>query len=91
MSEYSYTFNKDDLYTGQCVSIDEALAEARQEAEFYPEGDSRASFTSANMRRLSPWLKRRGSLRCCNVMRMTLRVMRRGDGWKISRRQRSNR
>lgn len=39
MIEYSYTFNKADPYTGQCASIDEALAEARQEAELYPEGD----------------------------------------------------
>ena len=39
MSEYSYAFNKADPYTGQCASIEEALAEARQEAEFYPEGD----------------------------------------------------
>ena len=39
MSEYSYAFNKDDLYTGQCDSIEMALAEARQEAEFYPERD----------------------------------------------------
>jgi len=29
MSEYKYAFNKDDLYTGECDSIDEALAEAR--------------------------------------------------------------
>ena len=34
MSEYSYTFNKSDIYSGK-----EALAEARQEAELYPEGD----------------------------------------------------
>lgn len=39
MSEYKYAFNKDDLYTGQCDSIEAALAEARQEAELYPEGD----------------------------------------------------
>ena len=39
MSEYSYTFNKTDPYTGQYASIEEALAEARQEAEIYPEGD----------------------------------------------------
>ena len=39
MSEYKYAFNKDDLYTGQCASIEEALADARQDAEFYPEGD----------------------------------------------------
>ena len=39
MIEYSYTFNKTDLYTGQYASIEEALAEARQEAELYPEGD----------------------------------------------------
>ena len=39
MSEYSYTFNKSDLYTGEYASIEEALAEARQEAELYPEGD----------------------------------------------------
>ena len=39
MSEYSYAFNKTDPYTGQYASIEEALAEARQEAEFYPEGD----------------------------------------------------
>ena len=39
MSEYSYAFKKTDLYTGQCASIEEALAEARQEAELYPEGD----------------------------------------------------
>ena len=39
MSEYKYAFNKDDLYTGQCASIEEALADARQEAAFYPEGD----------------------------------------------------
>lgn len=39
MSEYSYTFNKTDPYTGQYASIEEALAEARQEAELYPEGD----------------------------------------------------
>ena len=39
MSEYSYAFNKDDLYTGECACIEEALAEARQEAELYPEGD----------------------------------------------------
>lgn len=39
MIEYSYTFNKSELYTGEYASIDEALAEARQEAEFYPEGD----------------------------------------------------
>ncbi len=39
MSEYSYAFNKDDLYTGQCDSIEVALAEARQEVEFYPERD----------------------------------------------------
>ena len=36
---YSYTFNKSDIYTGKCASIDEALAEARQEAELYPDGD----------------------------------------------------
>ena len=28
MSEYSYTFNKSDLYTGEYASIEEALAEA---------------------------------------------------------------
>ena len=39
MSEYKYAFNKDDLYTGQCDSIEVALAEARQEVEFYPERD----------------------------------------------------
>ena len=39
MSEYSYTFNKADIYTGKYASIDEALAEARQEAELYPDGD----------------------------------------------------
>ena len=39
MSEYSYTFNKTDPYTGQYASIEEALAEARQETELYPEGD----------------------------------------------------
>lgn len=39
MSEYSYAFKKADVYAGQCASIEEALAEARQEAEFYPEGD----------------------------------------------------
>ena len=39
MSEYSYTFNKADIYTGKYASIDEALAEARQEAESYPDGD----------------------------------------------------
>ena len=39
MNEYSYTFNKSDIYTGQYASIEEALAEARQEAELYPEGD----------------------------------------------------
>ena len=39
MSEYTYAFKKPDLYTGQCASIEEALAEARQEAELYPEGD----------------------------------------------------
>jgi hypothetical protein len=39
MSKYKYAFNKADIYTGQCVSIEEALAEARQEAELYPEGD----------------------------------------------------
>ena len=39
MSEYSYTFNKSDIYTGKYASIEEALAEARQEAELYPEGD----------------------------------------------------
>lgn len=39
MSEYSYAFKKTDLYTGQCASIEEALAEAKQEAELYPEGD----------------------------------------------------
>ena len=39
MSEYSYTFNKANIYTGKYASIDEALAEARQEAELYPDGD----------------------------------------------------
>ena len=39
MIEYSYTFNKTDIYTGEYASIEEALAEARQEAELYPEGD----------------------------------------------------
>ena len=39
MSEYSYTFNKADIYTGEYASIEDALAEARQEAELYPEGD----------------------------------------------------
>ena len=39
MSEYKYAFNKDDLYTGECDSIEDALAEARQEAESYPERD----------------------------------------------------
>ena len=39
MNEYSYTFNKADIYTGKYASIDEALAEARQEAELYPDGD----------------------------------------------------
>ena len=39
MSEYSYTFNKADIYTGKYASIDEALAEARQETELYPDGD----------------------------------------------------
>ena len=39
MIEYSYTFNKTDPYTGQYASIEEALAEARQEAELYAEGD----------------------------------------------------
>lgn len=39
MIEYSYTFNKSDIYTGEYASIEEALAEARQEAELYPEGD----------------------------------------------------
>lgn len=39
MTEYSYTFNKTAPYTGQYASIEEALAEARQEAELYPEGD----------------------------------------------------
>ena len=39
MSEYSYAFNKADVYAGQCASIEEALAEARQEAELYPDGD----------------------------------------------------
>ena len=39
MIEYSYTYNKSDLYTGKYASIEEALAEARQEAELYPEGD----------------------------------------------------
>lgn len=39
MSEYKYAFNKDDLYTGECDSIEDALAEARREAEFYPDGD----------------------------------------------------
>ncbi|WP_368847562.1 hypothetical protein [Selenomonas sputigena] len=39
MIEYSYTFNKSDRYTGEYASIEEALAEARQEAELYPEGD----------------------------------------------------
>lgn len=39
MIEYSYTFNKTDPYTGKYASIEEALAEARQEAELYPEGD----------------------------------------------------
>jgi len=29
MSEYKYAFYKDDLYTGQCDSIELALAEAR--------------------------------------------------------------
>ena len=32
-------FNKADIYTGEYASIEEALAEARQEAELYPEGD----------------------------------------------------
>ena len=36
---YSYTFNKADIYTGQYAGIEETLAEARQEAELYPEGD----------------------------------------------------
>ena len=39
MSEYKYAFNKDNLYTGECDSIEMALAEARQEAELYPDGD----------------------------------------------------
>ena len=39
MNEYSYAFNKADIYTGKYASIDEALAEARQEAELYPDGD----------------------------------------------------
>ena len=39
MSEYSYAFKKTDLYAGQCANIEEALAEARREAELYPEGD----------------------------------------------------
>ena len=39
MSEYKYAFNKADLYTGQCASIEDALAEARQEAESYPDRD----------------------------------------------------
>ena len=39
MSEYSYAFKKADVYAGQCASIEEALAEARQEAELYPDGD----------------------------------------------------
>ena len=39
MSEYKYAFTKDDLYTGQCDSIEVALAEARQEVELYPDGD----------------------------------------------------
>ena len=40
MSEYKYAFNKDDLYTGECDSIEDALAEARREAELYPDGDN---------------------------------------------------
>lgn len=39
MNEYSYTFNKADIYTGKYASIDEALAEARQEAKSYPDRD----------------------------------------------------
>ena len=39
MNEYSYTFNKADIYTGKYASIDDARAEARQEAELYPDGD----------------------------------------------------
>ena len=39
MSEYKYAFNKDNLYTGECDSIEMALDEARQEAAAYPERD----------------------------------------------------
>ena len=92
MSEYSYTFNKTDPYTGQCASIEEALAEARQEAELYPEGDKPHLVYIGRYKPFKPVIG----------AEWVLEVLQRdaydvagdaagGGGWTISRPQRSNR
>lgn len=91
MSEYKYAFNKDDLYTGECASIDEALAEARQEVEFYPEGDKPRLVYIGRYKPFEPMVDADGLSRCCNVRRTMSRMMRQRVIWIILRGQRSNR
>ena len=91
MSEYKYAFNKDDLYTGQCDSIEVALAEARQEAESYLERDKPYLVYIGRYKPFEPMVDADGLSRCCNVRRTMSRMMWRKVIWIILRGQRSNR